>query len=222
MYNYSVEAEELAVLHEIFGIAPHQQRQMAVDTPFLNGDNQLLTSGTRRAEICYVLHRGDPVDGVLLHRKVFYPERAFRLPTGGVHQGERVLETLAREIEEETGFWIDLSALSGGQATLQRGAVPVTVQAFLGTLEYALEHRSQERTHHFATYHFLVAAPPDAVPVTLDPVEQVAGWQWQSISCMKCLAELLYSVGESYPQWRDWGRFRALSHQFVAERVERL
>jgi 8-oxo-dGTP pyrophosphatase MutT (NUDIX family) len=222
MFNLSVEAEELSYLHQLFGVAPHRQHRLDVDTPFLNGENQLLTSGVRRAEICYVLHRGDPLEGVLLHRKVFYPETAFRLPTGGVHQGERVLETLAREIEEETGFCVDLSPYVPGQVAALQGTTPVTVQAFLGTLEYALDHRSQGWTHTFATYHFLVAAPVDAVPVPLDLTEQVAGWQWRSIRSMKHTAELLDTVGESSPQWSDWGRFRALSHKFVAEAVDRL
>lgn len=189
---------------------------MDVDTPFLDGPNQRLTSGRRRAEICYILHRGDPRAGVLLHRKIFYPSGAFRLPTGGVHEGEAVLDTLVREIEEETSFRLDLSLFSQSRDEREGSGIPVTLQAFLGTLEYGLDHRSQRRTHHFATYHFLVAAPADAVPVPLDPGEQVAGWQWRSIDEMGAVADRLGTVGAKAPAWGDWGRFRALSHRFVA------
>jgi 8-oxo-dGTP pyrophosphatase MutT (NUDIX family) len=217
MLKLAVDTEELVHLHQQFGDAPHQQIRLEVDTPFLDGENQRLTSDERRAEICYVLHRGDPAEGVLLHRKVFYPEAAFRLPTGGIHQGESVLETLVREIEEETSFWLDLSKVLRVQQTAKAGGAPVTLQAFLGTLEYKLHHRSQVCTYHFATYHFLIVAPKDATPVTVDPAEQVAGWQWQPAYALRHVAEQLGRVGQSTPEWGDWGRFRSLSHQFVAE-----
>lgn len=215
MLNHAVETEEIAYLHQLFGPTPHQQHRLTVDTPFLNGDNQLLTSGTRRAEICYVMHRGDPREAVLLHRKAFYPLNAYRLPTGGIHQGESVLDTLIREIEEETSFHLDF--LSASSTSGSPVGTAVVLQAFLGTLSYDLYHRSQGRVHTFATYHFLVAAPADALPVSLDPEEQVAGWLWRSAEDMAAIAANLETVGRNRADWDDWGKFRALSHRFVAE-----
>ncbi len=210
----AVEASELAALHRQLGSAPHHRLELSVDSPFLDGDHQLITSAGRRAEICYVLHRGEPGDGVLLHRKTFYPDVAFRLPTGGIHTGEAVLETLVREIAEETSFHLSLPTI--GRMAPQPVPV-VTLQRFLGTLEYEIYHRSQSRVHRFATYHFLIAAPADADPQTVDPEEHLAGWQWRALAEMPQVADILEAVGTESPVWGDWGRFHALSHRFVAE-----
>ncbi len=95
---HSVEEEELALLAQAWGPVTRQEVYLDVADPFLNGKNQRLTSRGRRAEICYVMHRGEPADGVLLHRNQVYPPGVMRLPTGGVQQGEDVLGTLAREV----------------------------------------------------------------------------------------------------------------------------
>lgn len=171
-YLLPVEAHELAALRARFGPAPHQQVQMTVDSPFLDGDGQLLTTRNRRAEICYILHRGDPQEAVLLHRKTYYPANAWRLPTGGIEQGEAVLDTLAREIEEETSFQIE------------KGPNPVRIEAFMGVVSYEMFHQAEQRTHTFATWHFLVSAPPNAQPVSMDPDEHLDGWDWRSINEM--------------------------------------
>lgn len=216
-YHDAVDVAEMDELRSHFGDVAFVQNHLEVDTPFLNGEHQLLTSAGRRAEICYILHRGDPQDGVLLHRKIFYPPNAYRLPTGGIHQGEAVLETLAREIAEETSFFLDLSAYNLQQETPAAGVTVVALDSFLGTVTYEMPHRSQGKIHRFATYHFVIAAPPDAVPVVDDPEEHLAGWDWQPVDALYDIADRLESVGAGYPNWGDWGRFRALSHRFVAE-----
>src|SRR2546427_9724952 len=45
-----------------------------------------------------------PNGNVLLAIKTFYPRNAYRLPTGGVRHGERILDALLRETAEETGL----------------------------------------------------------------------------------------------------------------------
>jgi 8-oxo-dGTP pyrophosphatase MutT (NUDIX family) len=149
------------------------------------------------------MHRGDPQAGVLLHIKRFYPEGAFRLPTGGVHQGDSVLETLAREIEEETGL------------VLGRGEDQAHVERFLGLVRYELYQRTQKRLHNFATYHFLVHMPVDAELQPQDADEEIAGWAWVSPAELRDVANRLNNLREA--DWRDWGRFRAVSQAFVAE-----
>ncbi len=204
-----MEPDEVDALIRRFGPAPTTHHHLDVDSPFLDGPHQLLTSQRRRAEVCYVMHRGDPEAGVLLHRKLMYPPKAYRLPTGGIHVGEAVLDTLAREIEEETSFRIE------------EGPNPVRIEAFLGVLSYDLFHRTQARNHSFATYHFLVAAPPNAEPVVLDPAEKIAGWRWRPIQEMASVAENLERITAHDPVWMHWGRFRALSHRFVANWAQR-
>jgi 8-oxo-dGTP pyrophosphatase MutT (NUDIX family) len=210
LYQVAVDANEFDTLQRQWGALPLEQQRLTVDDPFLTGTNQQLVSNGRRAEICYIMHRGNLADGVLLHIKTFYPNGAYRLPTGGIHQGEQVMETLAREIEEETGF------------TVGMGANQVQVQQCLGVVNYALEHRSAGQTFAFATYHFLVQMPPAGEIITLDPEEHIGGWEWRRADELLAVADYLEQVGRATPIWGDWGRFRALSHRFVARRLAEL
>lgn len=200
----AVEMDELAALNAQWGAAPLQTVELDVDDPFLTGDHQRLVSDGRRAEVCYIMHRGDPAAGVLLHIKTIYPEDAYRLPTGGVQQGEQVLETLSREIAEETG-------LSVGE-----GADAVEVQRFLGVLRYVLRHRGLGRTYDFATYHFLVQMPAGASLQPADAAEMIGGWRWCPPAELAGVGDRLETVGRDAPVWADWGRYRALSQRFVA------
>jgi 8-oxo-dGTP pyrophosphatase MutT (NUDIX family) len=203
-YQVALDPAELAALERHWDKLAQQHHRLEVDHPFLTGENQKLVNERRRAEICYVMHRGDLRDGLLLHIKTFYPEGAFRLPTGGIHRGETVEGTLAREIYEETG-------LSVGTAPDQ-----VHIQRCLGVVGYTLAHRRAARDYVFATYHFLVQMPADARLRPVDPGEQIGGWRWCAPEALIEVAERLERVGETHPEWRDWGRYRALSHRFVA------
>lgn len=200
----AVDFEELALLQERWGPFPVEQVALAVGPPFLTGPNLLLTSSGRRAEVCYVMHRGDPSAGLLLHIKTFYPSGAFRLPTGGIQQGESVEAALAREIDEETGL-----ATGDGEGYAQ-------VERCLGVLAYTLEHATLGALA-FATWHFLVRMPAGAEPAPRDASEQIGGWLWRRSSELEGVAARL--EGETDPGMRDWGRFRALSHRFVARRL---
>lgn len=203
----AVERGELAQLTERWGQFVVQHHRLNVGDPFLTSDGQLLVSDGRRAEICYVMHQGDPAAGVLLHIKTIYPTGAFRLPTGGIHQGQNVMDTLAREIEEETGL------------TVGAGSDQVQVQRLLGVLSYDLVHQELQRTFPFATYAFLVQMPQSATLNPLDPDERICGWQWRPPSDLHRIADTLAGVGNLSPHWADWGRYRALIHRFVGERL---
>ena len=69
----------------------------------------------------------------------------------------------------------------------------------------------------FATYHFLVHMPPDAALNPQDEDEAIAGWQWRPAGELAAVVAILESVSQRSPVWGDWGRFRALSHRFVAD-----
>jgi 8-oxo-dGTP pyrophosphatase MutT (NUDIX family) len=204
-WTAAVEVEEVGALTTQWGAVRREHYQLRVDHPFLTGDHQLLVSNGRRAEICYIMHQGDPADGVLLHIKTFYPDGAFRLPTGGIHVGESVIETLAREITEETGLVV-------GPAADQ-----VQVQRCLGVLSYDFVHQGLARTFSFATYPFLVQMPQRATLHPTDPEEFIGGWQWRTPAELRQVADFLEAVGQHAPVWGDWGRYRALLHRFVAE-----
>jgi 8-oxo-dGTP pyrophosphatase MutT (NUDIX family) len=200
----AVEESEWADLTHTWGAVPCRHYELQVQPPFLSGNHQMLVSNGRRAEICYIMHRSEPAQGLLLHIKAFYPQACYRLPTGGIHTGESVMGTLAREIAEETGLQV-------GERCDQ-----VAVERFLGTTSYALQH-PQLGICDFATYHFLVKMPAHAVLDPQDADEQIAGWQWRPADELEVVATTLEKVGEREPGWADWGRFRALSHRFVAE-----
>jgi len=208
--NQSLDHAELTQLARTWGAAPLEQHSLTVDHPFLTGNHQLLTRDDRRAEICYVMHRSHPAAGVLLHIKTFYPDGAYRLPTGGIHMGEGVEETLAREIEEETGLRVG------------SGAGDARVERFLGVTAYEMRHVGLGETQEFATYHFLVRMPPAAKLEPQDETESIAGWCWCVAGDLSAVAARLERVGQRRSDWADWGRFRALSHQFVAAALQSL
>jgi 8-oxo-dGTP pyrophosphatase MutT (NUDIX family) len=199
----SVDAAELAALVSNWGEFPRTHHELSVDHPFLSGPQQRLTSDRRRAEICYVMHRGNPADGVLLHIKTIYPDGAFRLPTGGINQGDSVLDTLKREILEETG-------LKTGN-----GVDRVQIERLLGVISYRFRHRDLGEID-FATYPFLVRMPNEAELDPQDPDEMIAGWRWLAPQELDSVADYLENVADIDPIWRDWGRYRAIIHRFVA------
>lgn len=202
----AIDATELKQLAEEWGDVPLVHHELSVDHPFLSGDQQRLISDGRRAEICYVMHRGISADGVLLHIKTVYPSGAYRLPTGGIHQGESVLGTLVREIYEETGLIV-------GENVNQ-----VRVEQFLGVISYRLRHRKMG-SFNFATYPFLVRMPVNAKLKPQDPKEQIGGWRWRTPAQLQRVARLLEEVQQVDPQWTDWGRYRAHIHRFVATQL---
>ena len=152
-----------------------------MDAPFLTGKNQMLTNRGRRAEICYVMHQGSPANGLLLHIKTFYPDGAYRLPTGGIQTGELVEDTLVREIYEETGL------------TVGAGANQAKVERLLGVLAYDLFHK-QLGPVEFATYHFLVRMPEGAELQPQDEEESIGGWQWVPPQQLPDVAAVLANV----------------------------
>ena len=69
----------------------------------------------RRAEVVFAIE--DDAGKVWVHTKPSYPSHIFRLPTGGVHWDELVVDGLLREVHEET-------------------MLPVEIVRFLGIIEY--------------------------------------------------------------------------------------
>ncbi|MGH2349825.1 MAG: NUDIX hydrolase [bacterium] len=152
----------------------------------------------RAGEVCMVIRR--PAARVLVFRKTFYPAGIFRLPTGGIGDGEGIFDALSRELHEETGFNISgarfLSAV--GYRTAAGGANPQTF-----------------------TYAFLLDSP-DAHPKPADPHEQVEEFREIDPDDLLPIAGQLERLDplpapDLESNWGDWGRFRAFVHRIVWE-----
>lgn len=143
----------------------------------------------RRGEVIFVVKR--PA-GLILHTKDIYPPGTYRLPSGGVSWGESVLSALHREVREEMGREIE-------------------VKRFLGLLEY--EIRCEEETLPFVSYVFLVKDDGGEL-IPQDEEEHILAFRQVPVAKLAEVADSLRTLEED---WRDWGEFRALAHDFVVE-----
>ena len=150
-------------------------------------DWQRALVNNRRGEVVFVVQQ--PV-GLILHTKDFYPPGTYRLPSGGVRWGESVLSALHREAQEEMGLKVD---------------------CFLGLLEY--EFCCQGETMPFVSYVFLVREA-DGELAPQDKEEHILSFCQVPVAKLSAVADSLRAMEGD---WRDWGEFRAIAHDFVVE-----
>ena len=154
---------------------------------------KLVAKSNRRGEAVLVIQRPD--GQILLHTKRFYPEGIYRLPSGGVHPDEPVLEGMLREAKEETGL-------------------DVTLDRFLGTIEYEFRHVQQRLP--FVSYVFVLQVN-DSLPVAQDAGEQICDFRYVSHASLRQVAAQLRALPA---RWGDWGQFRAPPHDLAADALE--
>ncbi|OGG55541.1 MAG: hypothetical protein A3F84_29120 [Candidatus Handelsmanbacteria bacterium RIFCSPLOWO2_12_FULL_64_10] len=142
----------------------------------------------RAGEVAMVVLRKN--GKVLLNTKDFYPDGAFRIPTGGIQPGEPVEAALLRETKEETNL-------------------DVAVERFLAVITY----HAPERPKAFTTYAFLMREVSGELKVN-DPDEGISGWREVDASELKGVAERLAGLAG---EWRGWGVFRSVVHRVVGE-----
>ena len=152
---------------------------------------------SRFAEVCMVVRR--PNDALLLSIKTFYPRGAFRLPTGGVHRDEPILDAVLRETREETGLELNVSR-------------------FLAALTY---RDGPDGLPVFHTFAFLLDDPTGAPVRALDVGEQIESYLEVPARELPMIADRLEHIapnGAAGPaNWDAWGRFRAHAHRAVHE-----
>ncbi len=188
-----IDEEELNVLRSRYGTFPLEHARLDVNRDFLRPDRRPVKPG-RRAEVLLVVV--GPDGRVLVHTKAFYPRGTFRLLSGGIHVGESVEEALARELLEETGTHAEDHCL-------------------IGVLGYDI--RCEDEHLAFASYVYRVDLSTLAVR-SGDAEEQISEFRWIPFADLSRIRDDLLRVPSG---WRDWGRFRALGHDFVLKHAQR-
>lgn len=155
----------------------------------------------RFAEVCMVIRRRS--GKVLLSIKTFYPRGAHRLPTGGIHHGERIIDALVRETAEETGLETE-------------------VRRFLAAIGYR-STSAPVGPAIFHTFAFLLDEVGGRLE-TRDTTEQIEEWIEVDPSALAEVADRLEGITSAHSDdiggdWSDWGRFRAIVHRVVQEEL---
>lgn len=187
---------ELAVLAERYG------EPRAIDALIDDGFDDPIRRRDRYGEVLMAVRR--PNGKLLVAIKTFYPRGAYRLPTGGIHHGERILDALIRETHEETGL-------------------ETVVRRFLATIAYR-GRSTPEAQPLFHTFAFLLDELGGTLGA-LDTSERIEAWREMSPAELRDQAAILErivtegtaGIGGS---WADWGRFRAVAHRAVADALE--
>jgi ADP-ribose pyrophosphatase YjhB (NUDIX family) len=149
--------------------------------------NRFVKANDRRGEVVFAI-RG-PGGGTLVHRKAFYAEGIFRLPSGGINHGEPVLQALRREVREETGLAIAASH-------------------FLGVQDCRMRYNGF--SVRFVSYIFHIHRTVGQLRI--GPGENITEFREVSAGGLAEIAELLR---REPPPWSGWGRWRALAHDRV-------
>jgi 8-oxo-dGTP pyrophosphatase MutT (NUDIX family) len=156
---------------------------------FQRWNNVLFMEKSRRGEIALCVK--NDAEHILLHTKTLYPEGTFRIPTGGIHDNETVIDALVRELYEETGF----SPLSFQQLAL---------------LLYVFRHDS--KVIPFLSYIFKVNVS-NGEPALQDENEEISGFMWIKSTQLVDVIANLQNLPEG--QWHEWGLMRAAPHEII-------
>jgi len=137
-------------------------------------------SEREHGEVCMAIRR--PNGCFLLQTKANYPRSVMRLPSGGIHRGERVDAALLREIWEETNLTVE-------------------VDRFVARICY--EHAGTRA--RFCSYLFVVSEVSGELRSN-DPDEKITQWREAAPDDLPSFASALRSI---HPKWKNWGQFRA-------------
>lgn len=158
-----------------------------------NADFPPLSRKKRHGEVLFALVNSS--NEIWLQRKTTYPDGTFRLPGGGIDEGESSLEALHRELAEETGI---------------RNASPI----LLGRISYVTPDGS---TVDFYSDLYLIESG-DSVPVTEDKHEKVAAWLPCPIRELEDHEKALLNLAEPLV---SWGLFRSAALSFLRKHLEK-
>ena len=199
--GHCVAAEELRTLENRYGKFPVENVNLKMSSRSVRFYRKAFKN--RRGEILFVLRRTD--GNLLLHTKHKYPPGLYRIPGGGIDWGEPVPTSLRREVREETQF-------------------EVHEERFLGVIQYRFytsDSEDPEQDVHFVSFVFEVP-DVDGEPVAEDESEGISGFRWIGVAQLEGVAMALRALPDDRAGTGDWGRFRAVGHDFVRNRLEKL
>src|SRR5262249_45033244 len=150
-------SQDLGWLRKRYGRFPHVERVLA------NGDFAPVRGRKRRSEVAMAIRR--PGGGILLQTKAFYPPGTFRLPTGGIQEGEDVEHALLREVHEESNLDVEIERLVA-----------------------VIDHATVAAPSPFRTYMFLLREIGGTLKVN-DPDERISGWDARDRAGLEAAAE---------------------------------
>ena len=185
---------EIAALRERYGEFPILTHRIEMSPASLASYRSQLKR--RRGEILLVLAR--PSGEVLMHTKHFYPKGVYRLPTGGIDWHEPVWDAWHRELWEET-------------------QLKSTGERLLGVIGYEFVGPRSNGEGDSVPFVSFVFQQADVTgnPVPLDLSEQISDFKWIPRSDLTAAATELSGLDRLGADKGDWGRFRAVAHQFV-------
>ncbi len=158
-----------------------------VEAVLADGDFAPVRGGGRKSEVAMAIRR--PSGGILLQTKAFYPAGCFRLPTGGIKDGEDVEHALLREVHEESNLDVEIERLVA-----------------------VVDHSAPAGKAPFRSYMFLLRETGGTLKVN-DPDEQISGWDERDVAGLERAARDLRALPGT---WRRWGQFRAVVLEVLA------
>lgn len=179
---------EIAEVARLYGTPQRRTHEIVAHSPDFTRWVVKLTR--RRGEIVLVVPRGE--GRVLLHTKPHYPDRVYRLPTGGMHPGERIVDAARREAREELGYLGEI------------------VQ-FIGVLEYVI--RVGRNQFEYPSY-IIELGEFKGIPQPTDTQERISGFRDAAPNELRQIARQLKTLPGN---WAEWGRFRAIPHEILAQ-----
>jgi 8-oxo-dGTP pyrophosphatase MutT (NUDIX family) len=190
------------VRHEIAELAARYGEPRTIDALIHDGFDDPIRRRDRYGEVLMAVRR--PNGKLLVAIKTFYPRGAYRLPTGGIHHGERVLDALLRETHEETGL-------------------ETVVRCFIATIAYR-GRSTPTAAPLFHSFAFLLDELGGTLGA-LDSDEQIEDWREMTTGELRAQAAVLENLTTEGKKgiggsWAEWGRFRAVAHHAVADALE--
>ena len=175
-----------------YGSVCHYHIEFSISSSVMLRIMKKMRQNPRVAEVVMVIP--DESGQIWLHTKASYPKGVYRLMTGGLEPGESPHKALRREVEEETGFNIQIER-----------CLAVITYNFVTSIE----------RFPFTSYVFQTT-PAVGVPQPTDPNEAITNFRTVPTNQLFDTAQQLRSLNGKFA---DWGHFRAVVHEVVGKRL---